>query len=99
MACRYGGEEFATILPDADPKFARVTAERIRDNLKKRWQHAQPPLPGTCVTFTMGASFSPDEASSVSMLVALADERLYLGKRTGRDRMVLEDSITVTLGH
>jgi diguanylate cyclase (GGDEF)-like protein len=91
MACRYGGEEFAAILPDADPRFARLTAERIRENLRKRWEVTEPPLPGTCVTITMGASFFPNEATSVPSLVALADQRLYLGKREGRDRVVIED--------
>jgi diguanylate cyclase (GGDEF)-like protein len=93
MACRYGGEEFAAILPDADPRFARNTAERIRDNLKARWERTEPPLPGACITITMGASFFPNEANSVPTLVTLADQRLYLGKRGGRNRIVLEDAM------
>ena len=93
MACRYGGEEFAAILPDADPRFARVTAERIRNNLRQKWGEAEPRLPGTCVTITMGASFFPDEATSMPYLVMLADQRLYLGKRGGRDRIVLQDTV------
>jgi diguanylate cyclase (GGDEF)-like protein len=91
LACRYGGEEFVAILPDADPRFARVTAERIRTNLRNRWEQTSPPLPGARVTITMGASFFPNEATSVPSLVMLADQRLYLGKRGGRDRIVLED--------
>jgi GGDEF domain-containing protein len=40
---------------------------------------------------TIGAAFFPEEASSASALVRLADERLYMGKRAGRDRIVVED--------
>jgi len=96
MACRYGGEEFTAILPDADPKFARMTAERIRENLRMRWEQTKPPLPGACVTITMGASFFPNEATSVPSLVMLADQRLYLGKRGGRDCIVLENTAQAT---
>jgi diguanylate cyclase (GGDEF)-like protein len=91
MACRYGGEELALILPDSDIRFAQLTAERIRRNLSERWEQVDPRFPGTCVTVTIGAAFFPEEASSASALVRLADERLYMGKRAGRDRIVVED--------
>jgi diguanylate cyclase (GGDEF)-like protein len=92
MACRYGGEEFMVILPDADPKHARITADRIRENLRARWEKDEPRLPGRCITMTMGGSFFPNEATSMPTLVTLADQRLYLGKRDGRDRIVLEEN-------
>jgi diguanylate cyclase (GGDEF)-like protein len=91
MACRYGGEELALILPDSDIRFAQLTAERVRRNLSERWEQVDPPFPGMCVTVTIGAAFFPEEASSASALVRLADERLYMGKRAGRDRIVVED--------
>ena len=93
MACRYGGEEFVAILPDPDPRFARVTAERIRDNLRLRWEKADSRLSGACAVI-MGESFSHDEAISVPSLVLFADLRRYLGKRRGRDRIVLQDPVT-----
>jgi diguanylate cyclase (GGDEF)-like protein len=91
VACRYGGEEVALILPDSDIRFAQVTAERIRNNLRERWAQGDPAFRGTCITVTIGAAFFPEEASSTSALVRLADERLYMGKRAGRDRIVVQD--------
>jgi diguanylate cyclase (GGDEF)-like protein len=97
IPCRYGGEEFVAILPDADMRFAQVTAERIRQNLRQKWEAADPPLPGARVTLTMGAAFFPDEATSLPALVKLADQRLYVGKRGGRDRIVLGEDAAASV--
>ncbi len=92
MPCRYGGEEFILILPDSDRPFARLTAERIRKNLQESWGDLHPRPPGPCVTVTIGAAFFPQEAATGPALIRLADERLYLGKRAGRDCIVSEGS-------
>jgi diguanylate cyclase (GGDEF)-like protein len=88
MPCRYGGEEFAVILPDCDGVSAAHSAERIREKLLETWLGAAPPHVGGPVTITVGIGVFPAEAGTVNALVRLADERLYRGKREGRNRVV-----------
>lgn len=85
LPCRYGGEEFAVILPDADAAAAVKVAENIRRSLMA----IQAELPGERpVTVTIGIASFPDDAHDPQALLRLADERLYDGKRAGRDRIV-----------
>ncbi len=88
VACRYGGEEFAVILPHAAGPAARQLAGRIRKGLAQAVRAAKPPLADGKVTVTVGVATFPKEATTASELIELADRRLYEGKRTGRDRVV-----------
>ncbi len=86
---RYGGEEFIVVLPGADIQDAREVAERIRlvisqskINLGERVLQ---------VTSSIGvAATSGEKAITADELIALADERLYLAKATGRNKVVSE---------
>ena len=84
-ACRYGGEEFAVVLPDTTPAGAVEVAQRIRLLLALvGLEHLDSPSGrltvsiGTCTTVP-GAGDEPGE------LVTSADEALYAVKRGGRD--------------
>jgi diguanylate cyclase (GGDEF)-like protein len=88
VVCRYGGEEFAVLLPDTDIKEGVHLAERItravslaagRQNA--RW--SERPL-----TTTIGLACCPVDALTATDLVPLADRRLYAGKARGRNRVV-----------
>lgn len=87
MVGRYGGEEFAVLLPDTDRRTAYSVAERMR--LRVRALHlAHAHHPETMVTISLGiASLIPwlREATPED-LVKMADRALYLAKETGRDR-------------
>ena len=88
LAGRYGGEEFALILPETDLPGALRLAERLRVTLE-----ATPvELPdGTALTVT--ASFGvalKDELPSADELVAVANEALYAAKRAGKNRVMPE---------
>jgi diguanylate cyclase (GGDEF)-like protein len=90
--CRYGGDEFIVILSSADSSAASAFAERFRRRLRERVRAAVPPLPLQEVTATVGiATFLEDPVTAPDDLVRLADNRLYLGKRAGRDRVVWHD--------
>lgn len=82
---RYGGEEFAVILPDSSAKTAFTAAHRLRRKLRAAANLA---VPVNKITFTAGITTYPDDASSPETLLRIADERLYAGKRDGRDRVV-----------
>jgi len=90
--CRYGGDEFIVILTAADSRAASAFAERFRRRLRERVTAAVPALPVADVTATVGiATFLEDSVTSADDLVRLADNRLYVGKRAGRDRVVWHD--------
>lgn len=88
VACRYGGEEFAVILPHAAGPAARQLADRIRQRLAWTVREAIPPMAGGKVTVTVGVATFPKEAATAEQLIGLADQRLYEGKSAGRDRVV-----------
>ena len=90
--CRYGGDEFVVILSNADAASAAAFAERFRRRLRDRASVAL--SSGTVrITATVGiATFLEDTiARTPEDLLRLADSRLYVGKRAGRDRVVWRD--------
>jgi diguanylate cyclase (GGDEF)-like protein len=84
---RYGGEEFALLMPDGGPDPAAI-AERVRAAIAGSPVITKAgPMP---VTVSVGAvSLSPADAD-VSSLLGRADRRLYDAKRAGRNRVVAE---------
>jgi diguanylate cyclase (GGDEF)-like protein len=87
--CRWGGEEFAVLLPDADGEAAQVVAQRILTSVSDTLV----PCPGGMVR--MGCSIGvatrrprPGEAGGAKSLVSEADSALYAAKSQGRNRVV-----------
>ncbi|MBU3912313.1 MAG: sensor domain-containing diguanylate cyclase [Candidatus Omnitrophica bacterium] len=85
-ACRYGGEEFALLLPETSKKSAMKIAEEIRKAMKK--ENIELRRVKTSVTISVGVSSFPDDTRVQNELIMKADERLYLAKRQGRDKVV-----------
>ena len=86
IACRYGGEEFAILLPDASKKDALRMADNIRKTLKKLDIDLR--RVKTHVTISIGVANFPEDAKVQDELIMKADERLYKAKREGRNRVV-----------
>ncbi|MEG5066612.1 diguanylate cyclase [Microcoleus sp. B3-A4] len=84
---RYGGEEFAAILPSTDAAGAIAVAESIRQAIRYlAIPHEQSDV-SAIVTVSMGiATVIPCLGTSPDELVAVADRALYDAKRQGRDR-------------
>jgi diguanylate cyclase (GGDEF)-like protein len=83
---RVGGEEFALLLPDADPVAAERVAERVRAALRAATASAPASL-----TLSVGiAAVSPNVDTSHALLQA-ADRALYAAKDRGRDQAVVID--------
>ncbi len=91
IPCRYGGEEFAVILPESPVSGAQQIATRLRSAFAERCRTADLPMPTELVTFTAGIAAFPDDADTATRLLALADQRLYAGKRNGRNCIVADD--------
>lgn len=82
--CRYGGEEFAILLPMASLEHANELAERIRI----RTERAASPI-GRPLTLSLGISEFPACAGDAETLFKQADEALYEAKQSGRNRTVV----------
>lgn len=85
---RFGGEEFAVILPRTGMGGAAVVAERLRSNIESLGiRHPGAPVAGA-VTISQGLACTvPTLASAPSTLIVQADEALYEAKRSGRNRL------------
>ncbi len=91
IACRYGGEEFTLILPEAPLDVVIDRAERLRKavgelRVQQRGQTLGP------VTVSFGVALYPDHGRTGEALIHSADLALYRAKAEGRDRVVLADS-------
>ena len=87
---RFGGEEFAMILPNCPPSFAQAVAERIRIRIQSM---TIPISPGETVrvTVSLGGAFAPQWVRSSALLwVERADQQLYQAKSEGSNRACLE---------
>jgi len=88
VICRYGGEEFAIILPESTAKDAAIRAELLRLAAKElKLMHHGVTLDS--VTISAGIAGYPEHASSASELLNAADTCLYEAKTRGRDRIVV----------
>jgi diguanylate cyclase (GGDEF)-like protein len=85
LACRYGGEEFAIILPEADQERARAVGERARSAVAGLGEpHVGSPTGR--LTLSVGvAAVVPSADTTVEMLVEAADLALYQAKQHGRN--------------
>ena len=81
LAARYGGDEFAVLLIDADPGMARQIAGRVQTALQG--SREEPAL-----TVSIGVSVYPDDGRTVQELLEAADRELYQRKRDFRARGV-----------
>ena len=86
VVVRTGGEEFVLLMPQTERapprRAASASVHAIRD---EPWGAI---APGLSLTVSAGVA-TADDASDLHTLAELADRRLYMAKRTGRDRVVV----------
>jgi two-component system cell cycle response regulator len=88
LVARFGGEEFALLVPNGRPDALAVTAERLRQAIAAA-PVALGPEAWTSVTVSVGAAAYPEHAEAAVELVGVADTALYAAKARGRDRAVI----------
>jgi diguanylate cyclase (GGDEF)-like protein len=91
IACRYGGEEFAVILPDCSVANAAAKEEQIRSRINERTTAS-----GLAVTVSLGVASIPETCGGQVELISEADAALYAAKQQGRDRVVVAPLRTLT---
>lgn len=94
IVSRYGGEEFAVILPETIAGGALFVAEKIRHAVHElSIPHSS--SPDGRVTVSIGlASLIPDAETTPGNLIQLADKALYRAKELGRDRVCRAENIS-----
>ncbi|MCK4738744.1 MAG: diguanylate cyclase [Deltaproteobacteria bacterium] len=92
MVGRYGGEEFAVILPGTDIKGAEYEAETIRAAVERLNVGHPASEASSVVTISLGvASITPKRGSDSNILISSADTALYKAKSKGRNCIVTDE--------
>jgi diguanylate cyclase (GGDEF)-like protein len=87
VVCRYGGEEFAVVLPETDAEGAFVVAEKVREAVSSHSFSDGKGGRGVRVTVSIGLATFPSAAADREELLRQADDALYQAKHLGRDRV------------
>ncbi len=88
LIARWGGEEFAVLLPQCDLDASRVVAARMLAAVRAL---SMPVLDGARVTVSLGVAAILDGEDAFAQAIDRADAALYRAKRSGRDRFVVAD--------
>lgn len=86
IACRYGGEEFTVILPEAGVETVRHRAELLREGVKNMQVQYNRELLGV-ITVSLGVAVFPQHGSTTQAVLQAADACLYAAKEAGRNRV------------
>ncbi len=89
LVCRYGGEEFAILLPNRSGAEAAEVAERLRLRIEAEAGQALTPEGPIRLTMSFGVAERLPLHASLEQLVAEADRLLYRAKRRGRNQVCL----------
>ncbi|QBA14964.1 GGDEF domain-containing protein [Xanthomonas oryzae pv. oryzae] len=97
VACRYGGEEFTVLLPEADGEEALRVAEQIRGYIAALAVSDEArALPK--VTASIGVASFPADGEQGASLIQKADAALYRAKHRGRNRVERHGAVMDTAG-
>jgi len=94
---RYGGEEFAAILPNCPVSYGKVVAERIRESVASLAIVVAPQTP-ISVTVSVGGAYAPEWVRSTTTLwTNRADLQLYRAKAQGRNRVFIDQQPEISV--
>jgi diguanylate cyclase (GGDEF)-like protein len=95
---RYGGEEFAVILPDTDTNGAQTVADRVRLEVARKNIPHRSSRVAPYVTVSIGGTTLWGGLAEAREVIERADAALYTAKEDGRDRAVIGDEWTLDAG-
>lgn len=90
ILCRYGGEEFAIIMPRCPPELACERANTLRARFSELLIESPPGDPRVGTTVSLGVAYARAGDRTPSQLVHEADTALYKAKSLGRNRVQCE---------
>jgi len=93
VACRYGGEEFTLILPEASLEVTRQRAELMRASAHQLQVHFDGRPLGT-VTLSLGVACFPEHGHTAEAVLHAADAALYKAKQAGRNCVMVAEVST-----
>lgn len=96
VLCRWGGEEFAVLLPNASHEATLIVAERIRQNIHSvnagHERLDRRVASDFQLTVSIGAASYTHAGDGIEAMLQRADTALYQAKHSGRDRVILASS-------
>ncbi|MBA7466204.1 hypothetical protein ES707_01381 [subsurface metagenome] len=95
---RYGGEEFAVILPATSREGALIILEKVRKEIENFSFEYREKQPGGKVTVSIGIATYPVDTKNAQDLVNCADKALYRAKATGKNRTCLYKDLAEKTG-
>jgi diguanylate cyclase (GGDEF)-like protein len=87
FAFRYGGEEFAILLPETDVENACLLAERLRGKIEQETIGAFGVVNSQSVTVSIGVASYPDDGTTMDEVFKQVDELMYKAKKLGKNRV------------
>jgi len=107
IPCRYGGDEFAVIVPEANPSQAAAVAERLRNEIRTKCGREMTahiraitgaePVDMPAVSVSVGVASFPEHAVESEALVKAADDAMYESKRAEKDRVAVSRNPAIVL--
>lgn len=92
LPARFGGEEFALVLPDTDLDSGVLVAERLRHEIERRSARS-----GPAITLSLGVACTAQVGADSDALFRSADRALYSAKAAGRNRTVPAERIALAV--
>jgi diguanylate cyclase (GGDEF)-like protein len=89
VIARFGGEEFAVIMPQTEREEAILVSERMRKSIKEQIPSTWRTFPKKSITVSIGIATFPFDGKERKELIRNADKALYIAKMEGKDRTVL----------